>query len=123
MIDGDARPGDERQPREHVARRRATARACAATWLLTTPKSSFSSPAQTSSDRKPGIAYGMTRIERYVRWKRMPFLSSAIARNSPAANEKKTHVAAKKNVQAKIERNGLRTSGSWMIRAKLRKPT
>src|SRR5690349_2729500 len=38
------------------------------TWMprtrFTTPKSSFRSPAQTRSDRKPGIAYGMTRIDR-----------------------------------------------------------
>src|SRR5262245_28144564 len=34
---------------------------------LTTPKSSLSRPCQTSSDRKAGIAYGTTRITRYVR--------------------------------------------------------
>ena len=50
-------------------------------------------------------------------------MSSAIARNRPTAKEKKTVDAAKTNVQRKIERNGLRTSGLWMIWLKLRKPT
>ena len=36
---------------------------CPSSWF-TTPKSSFSRPAQTSSDRKPGIAYGITSTER-----------------------------------------------------------
>src|SRR5581483_1745036 len=58
--------------------------------LLTTPKSSFRRPPHTSSERKPGIAYGMIRIDRYVRWKRMPRLSSVIARKRPAANENST---------------------------------
>ena len=31
---------------------------------LTTPKSSFRSPRQTRSDRKPGIAYGMISTDR-----------------------------------------------------------
>jgi hypothetical protein len=35
--------------------------------LFTTPKSSFSSPCQTSSDRKAGTAYGMISSDRYVR--------------------------------------------------------
>ena len=32
--------------------------------LFTTPNSSFSRPPQTRSERKPGIAYGMTRTDR-----------------------------------------------------------
>ena len=43
-----------------------TATAMSTCWnvLLMTPKSSFRSPFQTSSDRKPGIAYGMISDDR-----------------------------------------------------------
>src|SRR6266849_1115152 len=40
---------------------------CRPTWpsnLLITPKSSFISPRQTSSERKPGIAYGRISADR-----------------------------------------------------------
>ncbi len=91
--------------------------------LFTTPKSSFRSPAQTSSERKPGTAYGMTSSERYVRRKRSSGLSSAIARKRPSANEKKTQSVAKMIVQKKTRMNGSRTSGSVTSRLKLARPT
>ena len=55
-------------------------------------------------------------------WKRIPGLSSAIARKRPSANETTTASVAKTNVQTKTRRNGLRISGSWMIRLKLPEP-
>ena len=92
------------------------------TLLLTTPNWSRS-PCQASSERKPGTAHGMIRIARYVRRKRIPFLSSVIARKSPIANDKKTVPAAKTNVHANTLRKGVRMSGSWMMREKFLVPT
>src|SRR5512141_1096175 len=57
---------------------------------LTTPKSSFSSPCQTRSERKLGTAHGIMISERYVRWKLMPFLFRTIASSNPAKNDRKT---------------------------------
>jgi hypothetical protein len=95
------------------------------TWRmwLTTPKSSFRRPAQTRSASAPGVAYGTTRIERYTRCRRIPFLSSVIARKSPTANEMSTVSVANASVQANTRRNGLRTSGLWTIAEKFRVPT
>src|SRR5581483_6892106 len=73
---------------------------------FTTPKSSFSSPCQTRSDRNPGTAQGMRMSDRYVRWNRRPFLFRTIARSSPAKKERKTTDTAKNTVQMKIWRNG-----------------
>src|ERR671913_661912 len=90
--------------------------------LLTTPKSSFRSPCQTRSDRKPGIAYGRTSSTRYVRRKFIPGLSSVIARSSPRTKEISTARNAKANVQTKTRRNGSRTRGLWRILSKLAHP-
>src|SRR6478736_3704924 len=57
---------------------------------LTTPKSSFRSPCQTRSEKNPGTAHGMRMSDRYVRWKRSPFLFRTIARKSPTKKEKRT---------------------------------
>ena len=53
----------------------------------------------------------------------MPGLSSAIATNSPIANENSTVNAAKPTVQARTRRNGREISGSWTTRPKLCVPT
>src|SRR6266540_4455912 len=90
---------------------------------LTTPKSSLSRPCQTSNDRNPGTAYGITSSDRYRRCKLMPFLSSVIARKSPSEKDRSTTTDAKTKVQTKTRRNGLRTSGLWIIRLKFSSPT
>src|SRR5436190_17184179 len=91
--------------------------------LLTTPKSSFSSPCQTSRARNAGTAYGMTRTTRYVRRKRMPGLFSETASSRPSANDTKTTAVAKKSVQTSTFRNGSRISELFLIRLKFRSPT
>src|SRR6476659_6174764 len=90
---------------------------------LITPKSSLSKPCQTSNDRNEGTAYGSTSNDRYRRCRPMPFLSSVIARKSPSENDRSTVEVAKTNVQMKTRRNGLRTSGLWIIRPKFLSPT
>src|SRR4029450_6966993 len=66
---------------------------------FTTPKSSLSSPCQTSSDRKAGIAYGTTGTMGEGRWNLRPGLLSATASRRPSANERNTTEVAKNIVQ------------------------
>jgi hypothetical protein len=65
----------------------------------------------------------MIRIERYTRWKRIPRLSSAMARKSPSAKERRTVPAAKAKFQTRTRMNGRRTVGSWITAAKFFVPT
>ena len=81
--------------------------------LLIDPEVVVQEPCQTSSDRKPGIAYGMTSSDRYAALEAHPRLVQRDREEEPERErDRTTQSVANTNVQTKTRRNGSRTSGS-----------